>query len=213
MTNQKTVFLLGAVTVLAVLSIAGFEIDEIIAEEKEDEGYKFAEKVEVTAVFAFSEGQELTSFEIFKQDSGWDADDPVVFELQHVPGDTPLLSKAVDDASKYSRGNFGLDWNNKYFDVDVIIASGGDVKRVFHYEDCRVTDYTVTTLHDKEEGWNTSKGFVVVDEYEFSCDGYSQGNPKYEQMEVSKTASTTSSLDLKEPYYTWSDHFKYKGGQ
>ena len=209
MTNQKTFFLLGAVTALAVLSVAGFQISDIVAEEKEKTGHKFAEGTDVTALFHFKDAQELGTFEVFNQESGWDADDAAVFELQGIVGDTPMLYDAADVARKYSRNGISMNFDNKFFNVDVILAQGGDVKRVFTYADCRIADYEVNTLFDKEEGW-MGKGFAVIDKYEFACDGYSQKNPIYEKMNEKPKANTMSTLDLKEPFYTWSDHFKYK---
>jgi hypothetical protein len=212
MPNQKMIYLLGAVTILTVLSVVGLQIKDIIAEETEDKGYKFAEDTDIITIFKFREGVELSTFEVFTQKSGWDADDAVIFELQHVAGKTPMLYEATDQARKYSRNGIAHEFNYKFFDVDVTLAHAGEVLRQFEYKDCQLTDYNVETLTDKEEGW-MGKGFAVIDTFEFTCDGYYPKNILYEQMHTTKKADTTSTLDLKESFYTWSDHFKATTGR
>ena len=64
-----------------------------------------------------------------------------------------------------------------------------------------------------EEGWTGKSGFSITDNFELTCDGYTPYSPIYEQMNEKPKAETVSSLDLKEPFYTWSDHFKYTKGQ
>ena len=201
---------MSVIATLAVASIAGFQINEIIAEEGEDNGYIFAEDLKVTAQFTFRDGIELSQFEVFDQKSGFNtASEPASFVLERVVGYTPLLHKAVDEAHKWSRGS--TEFQYKFFDVNVLLAKGGEVFRQFDYDKCRITNYEVETLRDKEEGWNTSKGFVIVDQFEFTCDGYSPQSVTYEKMMTpEKTTPTTSSLDLEEPKEFWYDHIKYQ---
>lgn len=209
--KTTTIATIGMIAVL-VAGTLGFQYNEIIAQETEEKGHKFAEDTSITGVFKFRDGVELIPFEVFNQESGWDADDPVVFQMQKIVGDTPLLHQASDMARKFSRGNIPNDFNYKFFDIEVILAQEGKILRTFDYLDCRVTDYEVATDFDKEEGW-MGKGFAVKDVFEFTCDGYTPKNQKYEVMHNQEKAHTTSSLDLAEPFYTWTDHFKATSGK
>lgn len=80
--------------------------------------------------------------------------------------------------------------------------------RTFHYADCRITDYKVTTDYDKEEGW-FGKGFATLDTFTFICAGYNPDNPLEDSYNQHEKAKTTSSLDLKEkPDYTTHPKFQ-----
>ena len=204
----------SVIATLAVASIFGFQVSSITAEEDEDKGYTFAEDVSVTGVFKFREGTEVAQFEVFAQNSGWERAEPFTFELQKIVGNTPMLHKHADFSQTYRSSTVQKVSDNE-FNVDIILSDGGDLKRVFSYDKCYVDSYFVDTLHDKEEGWNSSKGFAYIDVFEFQCRGYVPNNPQYEEMhEITEDeeAHTTSSLDLVEPFQTWSDDFRYKGG-
>jgi len=58
-----------------------------------------------------------------------------------------------------------------------------------------------------------NKGFAVVENYVLECRAMQPHNPSLEKMMATsedQKAQTTSTLDLKEPFSTWSDHFKYQ---
>ena len=208
--SKTTMTTISVITAFAVASIAGFQINEIIAEETEDKGYNFAEDTKIIAQFEFRDGTELYDFQVFTQKSGFDTLDAAVFDLERIVGDTPTLHEAADKATKYSRSS-GMDYNLKEFDVTVLVFQGGDPKRTFNYETCRITDYFVKTEHDKEEGWTTSKGFAVKDKFELTCDGYTPHSPVYEKMmNPKKIETTTSTMDLEEPKEFWYDHINYE---
>ena len=195
---------------LAVASIFGFQLSEITAEETEDKGYKFGEGVSVTGEFLFREGPQVYTFEVFEQKSGFDRAEPFVFELQGIVGDTPILHKHADESFFYRSSEHQKKQNNP-FNVNVILSSGGDAKRVFTYNNCHISDYMVETLFDKEEAW-MGKGFAILDAYEIQCTSYKPHNPQYAEMMTSEVElDTESSMDLKEPFETWSEHFKYSG--
>ena len=72
---KKIVVLTLIVTVsLAILSIEGYSLNEIIAQEAgEDKGYNFAEDTVITGLFYFRDGPEISKFEVFRQTSGFQA--------------------------------------------------------------------------------------------------------------------------------------------
>ena len=181
-TKKTTTIALSAGVILSIASITGFQLTEIIAEETEDKGYKFAEDVTITGLFNFHDGEvELHQFQVFNQKSGFQARDTFVLELQKIVGDTPFLHKTADFSFKY-RNSPSEQQTNYEFDTTIVISQGGEQKRVFEYSRCFVSDYTVETLFDKEEGW-MGKGFAVVDQFEIQCKRYQPLNPVYEAMD------------------------------
>ena len=207
---KTTIVAVSIIATLALVSIAGFQLNEIVAEEtSEKKGYTFAENTKITAVFSFNDGTEIADFEVFEQKLGFDLTKTAVFELERIVGNTPMLHKVSDMAHKYSLSSFDHGYND--FDVTILLAQEGNVIRQYDYTSCDVTDNVVKTLFDKEEGWNTSKGFVVIDKYEFTCSGYTPYSPIYEEMTNNvKKSTTVSSTDMEEPKEFWYDHIKYK---
>ena len=195
--KTTSIVAVSVVATLAMASIFGFQLSEITAEETEDKEYKFGEGVSVTGNFKFREGTELYTFEVYEQKSGFARAEPFVFELQRIVGETPLLHKHADQSFLYRSSEVQKQDYNP-FDVDIILASSGDAKRVFKYTDCYVDDYNVETLFDKEEGW-MGKGFVVIDIFEIECRNYAPHNPTYLKMtEITPPDRTTkSSLEYK----------------
>ena len=124
--------------------------------------------------------------------------------------DTPMLYEATDQASKY--GPRGYFFTYREFDVNVYLHQDGETIRQFNYVNCRVSDYKVDTLFDKEEGWH-GKGFAIVDEFKFTCMGYTPQNPLYNLMktngyEVDLSSKSSKNLDNNIP--TWEEHPKFK---
>ena len=201
MNIQKTTSILAisVAVMFTVATITGFQIAQITAEEDEEKGYTFAEGITVTGEFVFMEGIEVSQFEVFQQKDGFASSGKYVFELQKIVGETPLLHKLADN-SYFLRNSPGEQkQGDNLFEVKVIISEGGDVKRTFSYATCYVSDYMVETLHDKEEGWNTSKGFAVTDIFEIQCSRYQPNNPVYvEMMSNTDKADTKSSLAYQE---------------
>ncbi len=207
---KTTLVAVSVVATLTLASIFGFQISAITAEETEDNGYKFGEGVTVTGEFFFREGPQVYTFEVFEQKSGFDRAEPFVFELQGIVGDTPLLHKHADDSFQF-RSSPDQKSNFSPFKANIILSNGGDAKRVFTYNDCHVDDYMVETLFDKEEAW-MGKGFVILDVFEIQCKSYKPHSPQYDEMiAITEKAGAKSTMDLKEPFETWSGHFKYIG--
>jgi len=183
---------------LTIFSFEGFSINEIIAQEAgEDKGYNFAEDTVITGIFDFTDGPEISRFEVFRQISGFKAKESFVFELDKIVGSTPLLHKAADRSFLY-KNSPGEQQDKTEFDVKIVISQGSEQKRAFKYTDCFVSDNSVLTRTDNEEGWTLvrNSGFAVVDQFEFQCQDLILLNPVYDDMMSNKDeADTQSSID------------------
>ncbi len=185
---------ISIIATLAVASIFGFQLSTITAEEDEDKGYTFGENVSITAYFKFKQGDEMAQFQVFEQTSGWERAEAYGIELQKIVGDnTPLLHQHADNSYKYRNSPVEKSSNQNEFDVDIILSNEGELKRVFAYQDCFVDASFVETLFDKEEGWNTSKGFSVIDVFEIDCKRYTPHNPSLVEKNTIDSQSTTKS--------------------
>ena len=177
---------------------ASFGILNVLAEETEEKQYTTANNVAVHTVFKFRAGvEESDGFQVYEQMSGFDRSlESPAFKLEGVMDfDRPHLYEAAD--TEYLRGVGETQHKYGQFDVDVYLHKDGQTLRHFKYGDCSVSDYKVVTLFDKEEGWTTSKGFAIIDEFEFECSGYSPNNPIYDVMFNVEKANTPNSFDLK----------------
>lgn len=197
---EKIVIASLIVTVgFTILSLEGFSLNEIIAQESgEDKGYNFAEDTVITGIFYFNEGSEVSHFEVFRQVSGFQAKEIFVFELEKIVGSNPLLHKSTDRSFLFrnSQSDSSQQDQQTEFDVKIVISQGSEQKRAFEYFDCQVNDYSVFTKTDNEEGWTQGKGFAVVDQFEFQCQSLNLLNPVYENMKSTKEyADTESSID------------------
>jgi hypothetical protein len=197
MTHLKTIIIAAIIVTVsfAILSLEGFSLNEIIAQElSEDKGYLFAEDTVITAMFDFNKGTEINRFEIFTQKTGFQARDSFNFILEKIVGETPLLHEVADQAFLYRNSPEKQTINP--FDVKIIISQGKDQMRSFSYNNCYIKDYFVQTKTDNEEGWTQGKGFAVVDHFEIECGNYQPNNPVYEKMTTStEKADAKSSMD------------------
>jgi hypothetical protein len=208
--KTTTIVAVSVIATLAVAAIMGFQISEITAAEIQKPVYTYAEGVEITGVFKFREGEELVPIQVFSQTKGFLRTEPFVFSMQKTVGFTPFLHKHVDEAFLFRNSEVQKqDWNP--FDVDIILATGPYEKRSFTYNKCYVKEYKVDTLRDNEEGY-MNKGFAVVENYVLECRSMAYRNPSLDVMmnPTEDEATTISTMDLKEPLTTWSEHFKYQ---
>lgn len=130
------------------------------------------------------------------------------FQLQGVPGDTPILYSVTDLIR--SRGQMtGTDFQG-LFSVDVDLIHGETKVRTYHYTNCRVASYDTDTAFNKEEGYVGANGFALVSVYSFECSGYQPDNPAYDALFVVEKAKTQSSKDLRDTSQ-WAPSFRYNG--
>ena len=194
-TRRKKITILAVISVI-IVSFAGLQINEIIAEPTGTKKYTFAENVKITAVFEFKDGVEITQAQTFEQKRGFNINNKPVFKLVKVIGNTPLLY-AVTDATQQHRDIIASQFPTRLeFDVEILLANEGEILRSFAYQQCRVAKYNVNTESDKEEGYvSKSEGFAVVDEFTFQCKSHNAMNPLLESLIESPKAKTFSSKD------------------
>ncbi|MBN4046203.1 hypothetical protein JYT57_00835 [Nitrosarchaeum koreense] len=207
-TIQKKLIISSALIVL-LATFFGMTQPQIFADETDEKQYIKANDIAIRTVFGFGDViEESDGFQVYTQISGFDRSlGTPTFKLKGVMGfDRAYLYEAVDMTSK--RGISNTQQKYGQFTVDVYLHKDDITLRHFKYTDCTVSDYRVTTLFDKEEGWTTSKGFATIDEFEFECSGYKSNNPLYVMMKKNGYKSdTVSSLDLKDTK-TWSELYK-----
>ncbi len=208
----KKVILASFMIVSLALLISMAQGTQILAEEVDEKKYTTANDVAIHTVFTFREAvEESDGFQVYKQMAGFDRQSETpTFKLEGVVDSSRVyLYEAADMA--YRRGLSGSQHMYGQFDADIYLHKEGMTLRHFKYSDCKVIDYEVTTLFDKEEGWTTSKGFAIIDEFEFGCNGYQPNNPLYDLMKTNGyKVSSQSSLELDNNMPTWEDHPKFK---
>ena len=225
--NAITVTTLSVITVLALVSFVDFDqVADAIVVSFQPSKMVFVENISTTAEFNFRDGSETSAFQQFTQTGGFGTTTQDAtpkgkteggadhtgrtkpsFTLEKIAGGTPYLYEAADQAQKYVT-NAGMEFPYRFFDVTVYVASGGDVLRSFEYHKCRVTNYVMATRSDNEEGY-TGKGFALVDQFTFECDGYQPLNPAMDKLKVVEHAKTIGSSDLKSTD-KWAPEFSTK---
>ena len=157
------------------------------------------------ATIAFDGGIETIEFSMFKQNevlSTLDLGEDVIIdksinpaiELRGIVGNYPMLYNYVDelDAVRGISGTHG----KPLVDIDIDLISGEETLRGFHYANCRIIDYDISTHNDKEESYIKNK-FALENIFDFECQGYHPNNPTYDAMLEVEKADTISSKDLR----------------
>ncbi len=178
---QKKVILASTMIISLALLIGMTQVTQILAEEVDEKKYTSANDVVIHTVFTFREAvEESDGFQVYNQISGFDRQtESSMFKLEGVVDSNRVYLYEASDMA-YKRGLSGSQHMYGQFDADIYLHKEGMTLRHFKYNDCNIVDYQVTTLFDKEEGWNTSKGFAIIDEFEFECSGYQPVNPLYD---------------------------------
>jgi hypothetical protein len=225
--TYKNTITVTAISIIAVFAVTSFvNFDEFYADAQktatQPSKFVFVENISTTMNFKFRDGEELMPVQQFTQTGGFGtkelkgADDPraptgvtgrskPAFTMEKIVGETPLLYKAADERQLRALAST-LEYSWKSFDVDVVIGNGDYILREFSYRDCQVVNYNVATRSDNEEGY-TGKGYAIVDQFTFECDGYTPLNPLYDLMNKVPKANTASSSILKGTT-TWGPGFK-----
>jgi len=162
--------------------------------EQLNHNLRMAKGLRVMTTFTYNNGVETIEFPIFRQGDILSKANPT-FELRGIVGDYPLLYKRVDDNLKIQSGS-GSNSMIELFSVDVNLVTG-ELVRGFNYSKCRVVDYVVASLVDKEENYFFEE-FALENTFDFECQGYHPNNPMYDVMlNPYNKAETISSLDLR----------------
>jgi hypothetical protein len=128
--------------------------------------------LQIKTTFKFPKGvEEINSFKVFTQDSGYRWSETPSFQLWGgVGSDKEILYYTAEQS--YQRRGMSHDPDNEQFDVDISITHNAKTLRKLVYSDCRITNYYVTTLHDNDETFSGKTKFVYADVFAFECNGY-----------------------------------------
>ena len=161
----------------------------------------------VIATIDFDTGIEIINFPEFHQDNLIAKANPT-FQLVGVPGDTPLLYNAVDEAKQSQSKITGVTSSKDLFDVNLTLVDGDHTMRSYDYSKCRIVDYVIKTEHDLEESFY--KGFALTNEFHFECLGYAPVNAHYGEMfSVPQSSETESSKDYQTKQRSdWGPNFR-----
>ena len=179
-TIQKKL-VLASVLIISIVTLFGMDQPPIFAEESRD--YKIADDVKATLTFTFRDGVEIHEFPVFSMTSDFVSNNGTSFEVKGVVDNAPHLHKALDEAFKYrlmnvAAGGVSVDYNYRYFYVDVDFTRDGKSFQVLYYNNCEIKNYLVETLnsHDFESYLSSKSGFAIVDTIEFQCGGVNSDN-------------------------------------
>ncbi len=178
--NKVSLVIVASVIVTSVLLISYGSQTKTFAEDKMPHTDSI-NGIAIKTVFHFRAGdEEIDTFKVFSQTSGFIRNKSPVFALQGiVSNDRPLLYEAVD-RTFVEQSNMRNEFSQ--FEVDVYLQNGDTVYRHFVYTDCSVQNYWVDTETDHEESYSGKTQFALVDKFEFLCSGYELMNPSYEKM-------------------------------
>ena len=168
--------------------------------------------IHVRAIFQMSDHEVVVdNFKVVTQKSGFNGPShhvtakPIV-EVWGAPDYTHLSLYQVADVT-HNVGQKGVTSTSVEFDVVFEIYKNNMIFRTFDYQDCMITNYVFTTLHDYDETFSGMTQFVYADVFEFECEGYHPGSPLDSQQ--SAQADNESSLDWESKQRsTWSEGFR-----
>ncbi len=142
---------------------------------------KLAEDVHSYATFYFNDGAERIDFPVFRLNTGFDekSKDRPSFLVQGIVKPHALLDNAISKAKKI--GGISSLYNDN-FQVNVDFANDSKTFRTLKYSDCRIEEYKIDTLFDKEEGYTGKSGFALVEDITVTCAGLTTKNYSNEKI-------------------------------
>ena len=145
-----------------------------------ESGFNFASDMRTSVTFIYDDGSEKIEFPVFDLVSAYEENpNTPEFLVEGVLDYYPLLYRAIDN----SRDVSGVgSVSNLDFDALVELTNGEDVLRGFEFRDCIVSDAKIKTQTDKEEGFTGKSGFVIVNQFSFTCAGLSPINMNYDEI-------------------------------
>jgi len=205
-TIQKKLVLVSILTI-SLVTLFGMGQPSIFAEESRD--YKIAEGVKATLTFTFVDGVEIHEFPVFSMTSDFVSNHGTSFEVKGVVDNAPHLHKALDELFDYrlsrSAGGTSVNYDYKFFGVDVDFTRDGKSFDVLNYKNCEIINYLVETLnsHDFESYLSSKSGFAIVDTIEFQCGGVNSDNGYGSVLDYQ---SKTTATDV---FYNYQKSYKY----
>ena len=161
--------------------------------------------VGIRTVFQFNHGEEeINTFKVYRQISGYGEDTNPKFELQGiVDGRHPLLYAEVHK-HHHQRDSTSIA---RDFDVKVYLTDQSITDVHFLYSSCDIKEYYVKTLVDVNlKVWNGAAKFPHVEHFVFECNGI---HPFHQIDEPTNSfKKTTQSKELvEEETPTWENYF------
>jgi hypothetical protein len=128
--------------------------------------------ITIMAEFNFdSETVQIPTFDVFKQISGFNREQPQV-NLQGVVGiEKSILYRAADTQYNKGTGPYAPEHQFSEFGMSIYLEKGDLPIRKITYRECDITNYTIDTLYDNDYSYNKASVFVLVDNFEITCAG------------------------------------------
>jgi len=201
MKNSKQITMSVIVVIVASIVLVTSLQPTTFAELEEDS----VNNVGIRTVFQFNHGEEeINTFKVYKQISGYGEDTNPKFELQGiVDGRHPLLY-AEAHKHHHQKGSTGIA---RDFDVKVYLTDQSITDVHFLYTSCDIKEYYVKTLVDVNlKVWNGAAKFPNVEHFVFECNGI---HPFHQIDEPTNSfKKTTQSKELvEEETPTWENYF------
>ena len=148
-----------------------------------------SENVHSYTTFFFNDGIEKIDFPVFKLNTGFDetSRDRPSFTVQGIVNSHTLLDKAINKAKELRGLHLG---SNDPFNVNVDFANDSKTFRTLVFSDCRIEEYKIDTLFDKEEGYTGKSGFAIVDDTTVTCAGLTTKN--YSEINTNQSTNSNS---------------------
>lgn len=181
--KQITVFGIFAI----IASVVFTSIPTAAAEQMENS----VNDISIKTMFLFNHGEEeINTFKVFRQLSGYNENTPPKFELQGiVDGKHPLLYEEAHKQHHYKAAVV----DKRDFNVMVSLTDGGATNVHFSYKGCDVLDYFVKTSIDvNQKVWSGMTPIPHVETFVFECNGF---DPLHQIDEPEKSRKTTASDD------------------
>jgi len=204
MKNSKQITMSAIVVIVASIVLVTSLQPTTFAELEEDS----VNNVGIRTVFQFNHGEEeINTFKVYRQISGYGEDTNPKFELQGiVDGRHPLLY-AEAHKHHHQRGNSAIA---RDFDVEVYLTDQSITDVHFLYSSCDIKEYYVKTLVDVNlKVWNGAAKFPNVEHFVFECNGihpFHQIDEPNTSVESDTTEKLTDQNEKEIP--TWKDFYK-----
>jgi len=147
--------------------------------------YKYAEDVRTFVTFQYDNGIEKIEFPVFEITNGFgEGETTSEFKVEGILDSYPLLNDAIGKSRKVSgiTSNYNTDFNVKVEFIQGTLLDGETLLRAIDYKGCIVDSSKIVTQYDKEEGFTGKRGFAIVQQTGFTCQGMNAINPGYDQL-------------------------------
>jgi len=201
MKNSKRITIAGIVAIVAFIAMGTSVQTTSFAESVEDS----VNNVVIRTVFQFNDGkEEINTFKVYKQISGYGEDTTPKFVLEGiVDGSHPLLY-AEAHKHHHQKGNPAIA---RDFDVAVYLTDQSITDIHFLYSSCDILNYYIKTGEDPNvRVWNGQAKFPHVEHFVIECNGFHPFH-QIDDPTNSFKKTTQSNEIIEEETPTWKDFF------